>query len=98
MASQAWVADKAIHILRKTPNIGTKELQKQLQDEHNVTISYDTVWKGKERDAIELYGSCEESFQLLHNFKTEIELRSPRSVVEIDHKEVDGKVYFHRFF
>uniref|UniRef100_A0A0A9D7Z0 Transposase MuDR plant domain-containing protein n=1 Tax=Arundo donax TaxID=35708 RepID=A0A0A9D7Z0_ARUDO len=39
MASQAWVADKAIHILRKTPNIGTKELQKQLQDEHNVTIS-----------------------------------------------------------
>jgi hypothetical protein len=65
MASQAWVADKAVPLLRKTPGMGAKQLQKKLQEDHNVTIGYDTVWRGKEKARVELYGSWEESFQLL---------------------------------
>ena len=42
-ASNGWVADKALNLLRKSPNMGAKELQKELQDRHNVTISYDSV-------------------------------------------------------
>ena len=45
-----------------------------------------------------LYGEWDNSFTLLYNFKAEIELRSPRSVVEIDTKEDGGKIYFNRFF
>ncbi|KAF0911932.1 hypothetical protein E2562_012748 [Oryza meyeriana var. granulata] len=32
--SQAWVADKATDILKILPNMGAKELQKKLQDDH----------------------------------------------------------------
>ena len=53
---------------------------------------------GKEKARVELYGSWEESFQLLYNWKAEIEKRSPGSVVEIDTKIVDGKVYFSQVF
>ncbi|KAL6636741.1 hypothetical protein ACP70R_024313 [Stipagrostis hirtigluma subsp. patula] len=75
--SQAWVADKAVSILTKNPNMSTKEMLKQLQDDYSVTIHYDTVWKGRERALQELYGSWEESFHMLYRWKAEIEKRSP---------------------
>jgi hypothetical protein len=43
MPSQAWVADKALPLLRKNPNMGAKAMQIYLQDEYNVTLGYDTV-------------------------------------------------------
>ncbi|KAF0935069.1 hypothetical protein E2562_030002 [Oryza meyeriana var. granulata] len=36
--SQAWVADKAIGILKTSPNMGIKELQKKLQDDHKIPL------------------------------------------------------------
>ena len=54
--SQNWVASKAVSIVRNTPNMGAKELQKKLQDEYSVTISYDTVWRGREKALAEVYG------------------------------------------
>ena len=48
----------------------------------------DIVWKGRQRAVDELYGNWDESFQCLYNFKAEIELRSPGSVVEIDLKQL----------
>ena len=51
MASQAWVADKAVPLLRKTPGMGAKQLQKKLQEDHNVTIGYDTVWRGERKSS-----------------------------------------------
>jgi len=35
---------------------------------------------------------------MLFSWRAEVLKRSPGSVIEIDLKEVDGKVYFHRFF
>ena len=98
MASRSWVADKAITILKNTPNVGAKQLQKQLQDDYKVTIGYDTVWQGREIAVNNLYGNWEESFQRLYNFKAEVELRSPGSIVEIDTINVRGNVHFNRFF
>jgi len=37
--------------------MGAKELQEKLQKEHSVTISYDTVWRGREIALAEVYGS-----------------------------------------
>jgi hypothetical protein len=37
--------------------MGAKELQSVLQEQHNCTIAYDTVWKGKEKALKELYGT-----------------------------------------
>ena len=96
--SRNWVASKAVSILRDYPHMGAKELQEKLQKEHSVTISYDTVWRGREIALAEVYGSWEESFELLYRWKAEVLKRSSGSVVEIEVLEVDGKVYFHRFF
>jgi hypothetical protein len=51
-----------------------------------------------ERATNKLFGKWDDCFDWLFRFKAEIELRSPGSVVEIDTVNVDGKVYFTRFF
>ena len=93
-----WVALWAASILRAEPNIGARELQKRLETDHKCEIAYDTVWRGKAKALDEVYGKWSESFRLLYRWKAEVEKRSPGSVVEIDVLEVDGEVYFHRFF
>ena len=69
-----------------------------MQDEYSVTISYDTVWRGREKALAEVYGKWEESFEMLYRWKAEVLKRSPGSILEIDVLEIDGNVYFHRFF
>jgi hypothetical protein len=58
--TSAWVAFHAKPLLMNKPQMGAKELQQTLQGTHNVTIGYDTVWKGKEKALKELYvkGKC----------------------------------------
>ncbi|KAG8079779.1 hypothetical protein GUJ93_ZPchr0007g6413 [Zizania palustris] len=45
-----------------------------------------------------MYGSWEGSFQLLYEFKAEVELRCPGSIVEIGTQTKGTDVHFHRFF
>jgi hypothetical protein len=40
--------------------MSAKELQMTLQDKNNCTITYETVWKGKEKALAQLYGSWKE--------------------------------------
>lgn len=87
-----WVASKAVSILRDDPNIGAKRLQNRLQTYHKCEISYDTVWRGKERALEEVYGKWEESFELLFRWKAEVMKQCPGSVVKIEVLEVDGQV------
>jgi hypothetical protein len=54
--SQKWIASKAVTILRDYPRKGAKELQDKLQKQYSVTISYDTVWWGKEKALAKVYG------------------------------------------
>ena len=63
MASQDWVQERSKKILRKTPNIGCKDLQDTLEEDWNVTTGYHTVWKGRERAKDEIYGSWSSNFR-----------------------------------
>jgi hypothetical protein len=45
-----------------------------------------------------LYGTWEESFQLLYSWKEAVLQKSPDSVIEIDVRVEDGRFYFTRFF
>jgi hypothetical protein len=56
----SWVACRALPILTKKPHMSAKELQMTLQDKNNCTITYETVWKGKEKALAQLYGSWKE--------------------------------------
>jgi hypothetical protein len=98
MASYHWVAEKARPFLMKDPNMGAKKLQEELEDKYQVTIGYSTVWSSRLIAAKKIYGTWEESFGCLFNFKAEVELKMPESVVEIDLIENEDGVYFHRFF
>jgi hypothetical protein len=81
----------------RKPQMGAKELQGTLQGFHNVTIGYDTVWKGKEKALKELFGSWEESFKLLFSWKEAVLAKAPDSIIEIDVVLEDGKYFFNRF-
>jgi hypothetical protein len=78
--------------------MGAKELQNTLQEQHNCTISYDTVWKGKEKALRELYGTREDNFKLLFRWREAVLEVMPDSVIEFDLVVEDGKLYFSRFF
>ena len=78
--------------------MGAKKLQEELEDKYQVKIGYATVHLGLDKAAEHIYGTQEESFGYLFNFKAEIELRMPGSVVEIDVINHKTGVYFHRFF
>jgi hypothetical protein len=40
MASQAWVAERAIPLLKKKPNMGAIELQSALEEKYGLKINY----------------------------------------------------------
>jgi hypothetical protein len=72
--------------------MGAKELQATLQDNHNCTIAYETMWKGKEKVVALIYGSWENNFQLLFRWIGSSIGKMPDSIIEIDVEE--GKIYF----
>jgi hypothetical protein len=94
--TSAWVASLALPILQKKPHMGAKELQTTLQDKHNCTIAYGTMWKRKEKALWLLYGSWEE--QLLFRWKEVILEKMPDSVIEIELHVEEGQLFFRRFF
>jgi hypothetical protein len=97
-ATSTWVASLALPILKKKPHMGAKELQTTLQDTHSCTIAYETMWKGKEKALAQLFGSWEDSFQLIFRWKEAVLETMPDSVIEIDLDVHDGQLYFRRFF
>jgi hypothetical protein len=96
--TNTWVSYKALPILMSEPKLGAKKLQKRLQEKYNVVIRYDTVWKGKEKAMVELYGTWEENFQQLLRWKAAVMEVSLDSVIEVDCHMDGEKMVFHRFF
>ena len=47
MTSQAWVAEKIIPILAKTPNTTAKRLKVDMEKQYPIKLKYTTVWKAK---------------------------------------------------
>jgi hypothetical protein len=56
-ANQAWVAQKALPLLRNEPSLGAKTLQKRLQDTYNCRVSYDVTWKEMQEALKEMHGN-----------------------------------------
>lgn len=98
MASQAWIVERAVPLLKDKPQMGARELKEELEKKYKININYQTCWYGRQRAADKLFGKWDDSFDWLYRFKAEVELRSPGSVVEIDTVQVGDKVHFSRFF
>ena len=56
MASQAWIAERAVPLLRDDPSMGAKAVRKELEKQYKVKINYQTCWYGRQRAADKLFG------------------------------------------
>jgi len=57
MASYHWVAEKATPFLKKDPNMGSKELQEELEDKYQVKIGYSIVHLGRDVAREQIFGT-----------------------------------------
>ena len=97
MASHAWVAERAIRLLKRKPGMGPKAVQDELQVKYKIEITYQTVVYGRQRAANKLFGKWDDSFNWLYRFKAEVEIRSATSILEID-TETGGQGSFQKVF
>jgi hypothetical protein len=98
MATNAWVRDRVIDILREEPTTGAAALKKMLEKKYNIKLSYYVAWDGKEMALEQIMGKWDDSFEDAFRFKAEVERTNPGSLVEIDHQKIGNKVRFTRMF
>lgn len=84
MTTQGWVADRLGDWLKKNPNKGAKAAQEKHEEQYQITLKYSKAWAGMKLAVDQIHEKYEESFQMLFNWKAEIEKRSPGSIVEIE--------------
>ena len=61
MASNKWVAERVVDLLRDDPEMGPKELQDRLKKKYSIEIPYDRVMRGKMRAMDTIYGKWADS-------------------------------------
>jgi len=84
MATNHWVKDRVINLLRADPTIGAKALKQKLEEKYCIKISYYVIWDGRQMALNEILGGWEDSFSHVFSWKREIENRSPGSVVDVE--------------
>lgn len=88
MASQGWCADRLADWLKQNPSKGPKDAKEKLEGDFGIKLKYSKAWSGLTVALDQVHGTYDESFQLLFNWKAQIEISSPGSIVEI---ELEGK-------
>jgi len=91
MATQDWVADRIGDWIKRNPQKGAKDAKEKVESEYGVKLKYSKAWSGMKLALEQIHGKYEDSFQYLFNWKAEIELRSPGSIVEINLQKVGKK-------
>ena len=61
-------------------------------------MKYSKAWSGLKLALDQIHGTHDESFQLLFNWATQLELNSPRSRVQIEVEKIGGRTRFKRIF
>ena len=62
MASIAWVAERAIPLLKRKANMGAPAVKEELEEKYKIQIAYQTVWYGTQRAADKLFGKWSDSY------------------------------------
>ena len=98
MATNKWVRDRVIDILRDQPNTGAVELKKDLEKKFKIMLSYYVVWDGRRLALEQIMGKWNDNFADAFSFKAEVERTNPGSIVEIEYAPVGKKMRFTRMF
>ena len=83
MATQGWCADRLGDWLKRNPTKGPKDCKEKLERDYGIKLKYSKAWSGMKVALEQIHGKYEESFQLLFNWKAQIEQSSPGSIVQI---------------
>ncbi|WVZ80109.1 hypothetical protein U9M48_027612, partial [Paspalum notatum var. saurae] len=98
MASNNWVAERVVGLLKEDPTKGPHELQAFLNRKYSMEIAYDKVFRGKEKALDMLFGAWNDSYDLLPTYKAALLNSVLGSIVELDTERHQGDVCFRRFF
>ncbi|RLN42345.1 putative mudrA protein - maize transposon MuDR [Panicum miliaceum] len=97
MPTQGWVADRLAEWLKKNPKKGAKEAKEKVESDYGIKLKYSKAWSGMNLALQQIHGKYEESFQLLFNWKAQMEISSP-GTVEIELQKIGKKMCFKRIF
>ena len=98
MASQSWVADRLTDWLKKNPSKGPKAAKEKVEEDYGIKLKYSKAYSGIQLALQQIHGKYEDSFNLLFNWKAQMEITSPGSIVEIDVQKCGKKRRFRRIF
>jgi len=98
MATNAWVRDRAITILKDEPTIQAGKLRKDLQNKYNIQLSYYVAWDGLQMTLEQIQGKWDDSFEDVFRFKAEVDRTNPGSIVDIEWILAGNKRRFTRMF
>jgi hypothetical protein len=98
MASNKWVCDRVVDLLRDDLEMGPKELLEELKKKYSVDVPYDRVFRENMRALDIIYGKWEDCYDLIPTYQAELLRSVPSSVVELKTEEHNGHVCFMRFF
>ena len=87
MATNKWVADRVVDLLRDNPEMGPRELQERLNKKYSMKIPYYRVVRGKNRALDMIYGKWADSYDLLPTYQAKLLRSIPDSIVELDTEE-----------
>ncbi|XP_052161924.1 uncharacterized protein LOC127779225 [Oryza glaberrima] len=75
------------------PKKGAKDARGKLQEQYEIKLKYSKAWSDMKLALEQIHGKYEESFQLLFNWKAEIERKCPgcRPYVGVDSTKLTGK-------
>ncbi|WVZ96790.1 hypothetical protein U9M48_042382 [Paspalum notatum var. saurae] len=77
MASQGWCADRLL-------DWGASEAKDKLEGDYGIKLKYSKAWSDLKQAVEQVHGKYDETFQLLFNWKAQIDISCPGSVVQID--------------
>ena len=98
METNHWVKDRVRDWLAKDATTGAKALQKRLEEQYHLQLSYWVVWDGRKMALEQLKGKWDDSFEHVWSFKAEVEKTNPDSLVDIEYEQVGKKMRFTRMF
>ena len=98
MPSQEWVLDRLKEWLKKNPSKRPKAAKEKVEGDYGIKLKYSKLYSGVQLALQHIHGKYEESFKLLFNWKAQMDITCPGSIVEIDVEKVGKKMRFKRIF
>ncbi|XP_038693778.1 uncharacterized protein LOC119991504 [Tripterygium wilfordii] len=94
-----YIADEVIHIVKADLKINIAAIQAYASSHLKYPVSYRKAWVAKQKVMEKLFGTFEDSYNMLPRFLQALQISNPGSIVNLNYKEcVNGVATFGRVF